>query len=111
MEVTYTNQECLQNVWHSRPLLNVSYLPIQVFKNIFRVIVNFYKNRQFGKIGVLVNFIVEELKFWKLLSLMALVGFASAYVTGENLRGFRENLEHKITTQMKQELLLLQTHH
>ena len=31
MEVTYTNQECLQNLWH-RPLLNVSYLPIHVLK-------------------------------------------------------------------------------
>ena len=31
MEVTYINQDCLQNVWH-RPLLYVSYLPIQVLK-------------------------------------------------------------------------------
>ena len=55
---------------------------------------------QFGKIGVLVNLIVQELKFCKLISFWIEI-FASVSLKVENLRGLREDLKHKIRTYVR----------
>jgi hypothetical protein len=51
-----------------------------------------------GKIGVLVNFIVQELKFCKIAQLLIFVIFVSVSLVRENVRGLRGNLKHKIPT-------------
>ena len=50
----------------------------------------------FGKIGVLVNFITQELKFLQIAQLFALIIFVSFSLVRENMRRLRENLKHKI---------------
>ena len=53
---------------------------------------------QFGKIGVYVNFIIQNFDVLQIAQLLAQVIFVPVSLVKENLRGLRDNLKHKIRT-------------